>query len=97
MTPDAQAILAAARALPAHEQLEVLQGLVQSLARTYPPLEDISSAFWKQRSLDDLAREQHISAVSNVQALAMPDWPADETADAIMAYVREQRSLDRGN
>lgn len=97
MTPDAQAVLAAARVLPAHEQLEVLQGLAQLLAQNYPPLEDVSSEFWTHRSIDDLAREQHIPAVSNVRALAMPDWPADETADDVINYVREQRSLDRGN
>ncbi len=68
MTPDAQAILAAARALPAHEQLEVLQGLAQSLARTYPPLEDISSTFWKQRSLDELARAAYLSSFQRAGA-----------------------------
>lgn len=93
MTPDVQAILAAVRALPAHEQFEVLQGLAQSLSRSYPPLEDVSSTFWKQRSIGELAREQHISAAFDVQALAMPDWSPDEMADDVISYMREQRSM----
>jgi hypothetical protein len=38
-TRDAQDILAAALALSPQEQLEVLQGLVESLAQTFSPMD----------------------------------------------------------
>ena len=93
-TRDAQDILAAALALSPQEQLEVLQGLAESLAQTFSPLESVAASFWTQRSIEDLAREQHISVVTDLQALAVPEWPSDETADDLITYVREQRRTD---
>jgi hypothetical protein len=77
---DAQDILAAALALSPQEQLEGLQGLVESLAQTFSPLESVAASFWAHRSIEGLAREQHIPVVTNLQALAVPEWPSDETA-----------------
>ena len=97
MTKDVRDILRAARALPPHEQLEILQGLVQSLAQAYSPLAAGSAAFWAPRSLEYIANERGVPAVSDVRALAMPDWPADETADDVIYFTREQRDADRGS
>jgi len=80
-TRDAHDILAAALALSPEEQLEVLQGLLESLAQTFSPLERVAASFWTTRSLEDLAHEQHTPAVIDLQALAIPEWPSDETTD----------------
>ena len=93
-TRDAQDILAAALALSPQEQLEVLQGLVEALAQMFSPLESVAASFWTTRSIEDLAREQHIPVVTNLEALAVPEWPSDETADDLITYVREQRRTD---
>jgi hypothetical protein len=93
-TRDAHDVLAAALALSPHEQLEVLQGLVESLAQTFSPLESVAASFWTQRSIEDLAREQHLPVITNLQALAVPEWPSDESADDLITYVREQRRTD---
>jgi hypothetical protein len=95
MTTDVEDILKAARSLPPHEQLEVMQGLAQSLRMVLSPLASASAAFKANRSLAELIAEQKVPVVSDIQALAMPDWPEDETADDVIAYVRGQRAADR--
>lgn len=96
MTTEAEDILAAARSLPPGEQLEVLRGLAESLAGTYRLLEATAAAFWAPRTLDELAAERHVPVVTDIRALALPDWPEDESADDMIAFVREQRHADRG-
>lgn len=54
-----------------------------------------SANFWASRSIDELAAEQHVQPVTTLADLAMPDWPEDETADDVIAYVRSQREPDR--
>lgn len=95
MTTDAQDVLKAARTLPPHEQFEVLQGLVQSLAQTLSPLAQASNEFWTHKSIDDLAREQHTPNVTDLHNLVMADWPDAESADDLIGYVREQRHADQ--
>lgn len=91
MTTSVDDILAAARSLPPHEQLDVLKGLAQSLADAFSPLVAASAQFWSRRSIDDLAREQHVPVVNDVAVLAMPDWPEDESVDDLIAFIRRQR------
>jgi hypothetical protein len=94
MSTDAQDILRTARSLPLHEQLEVLQGLAQSLAQAFAPLADASAAFWSQRTIEDLLSERRTPVISDVQSLVMPvesSEPPDETADDLIAYIHAQR------
>lgn len=95
MTADVQELLDAARALPPDKQLELLRSLAQSLAQVSSPLAPASADFWTRRSLDELAQRQGITPVQHTSALALPDWPADESADDLVAFVRSQRSTDR--
>ena len=95
MSVDAQKILEAARALPPESQLEILQGLAQSLARSLAPLTSASATFWDSLSLEELASEQHVSPVTDVSALQSSAWPEDESVDEFLAYMYEQRSADR--
>ncbi len=97
MTTRARDILDAARALPPHEQLEVLEGLAQSLASAFSPLATSAAAFWTPRSIEDLAREQQAPVVGDIHMLALPDWPSDESADDLIHYVQDQRSADRAS
>ena len=95
MTTDVEEILNAARSLPPQEQLVLLQGLAQSLAQALSPLAAGSAAFWRHASIEELARERHAAPETDLRALVMPDWPAEETADDIIEFVREQRRADR--
>ena len=96
MTSDVEDILSAGRSLPPREQLEVLRGLAESLAGAFSPLEAATNAFWAPRTLEELAAERRVPVVIDIRALALPDWPDDETADDVITYMREQRHADRG-
>lgn len=93
---DVNEILEAARSLPPAEQLAVLQRLAHSLSASWSPLVGSSADFWAQRSIEDLAVNQGVPETSSVGDLGMPEWPADETADDVIAYMRAQRAADRG-
>jgi hypothetical protein len=95
MTTDTEAIFNAARSLPPLEQLELMQRLAQSLATSLSPLAAGSAAFWRSVSIEEVVREQKVAPVTDVSSLAMTDWPEDETADEVIAFVREQRRADR--
>ena len=51
--------------------------------------------FWSARSIDDLAREQQVASVADLRTLALPEWPNDESADELMAYIYAQRETYR--
>jgi hypothetical protein len=98
MSTDAQDILRSARSLPLHEQLEVLQGLAQSLAQAFAPLANASAAFWSQRTIEDLLNERQAPVITDVRSLVMPaesSEPVGETADDLIAYLHAQRQADR--
>ncbi len=96
MTTDVEEILEAVRSLPAVKQLEVLQSLTRSLSESWSPLVGASAEFWSRRSIEELAAEQGVPVAGALSALAMSGWPADETADDLIAYIRSQRDADRG-
>src|SRR5262249_25048311 len=96
MTTAVEDILAAVRSLTPSEQIEVLRGLAESLAGIVSPLETAAAEFWAPRTLAALAAEHALPLVTDIRALALPDWPADESVDDVIAAVRAQRRADRG-
>lgn len=51
-------------------------------------------SFWQSASLEELAEEQGVGIVSNLNALA-DLWPADDDPDALMEFVLHERSERR--
>ena len=94
MTTSAQDVLKAVRTLSPQEQIEVLQGLAESLTESVSPLTNAAIDFWSHRSIEDLANEQHILEVKDLQELVMEDWPDTDTVDDLIGFVREQRRAD---
>ena len=99
MTTEVHDILEAARALPPLEQLEIMQGLAQSLAQSLvalpPPtaLEAANATFWQQKSLAEIAHEQPTPIfhdASDLRRFSMPDWPSDETMDDLLEFLHDQ-------
>lgn len=100
MSAEVQDILEAARALPPFEQLQILQGLAQSLASSSSlvSVEAANTTFWAHQSLEELAHEQHTPIFidpGDLEFFVMPDWPADETVDDLLDYLHNQRQADR--
>lgn len=95
MSVDVQSLLEAARSLPPEKQAELLQGIAQSLAQAVSPLAPASAEFWAHQSIEEIARQQGTHPFIDLESLAMPDWPPDEGADDVIAFVRAQRRMDR--
>jgi|SRR5579871_303684 hypothetical protein len=92
MTANVEDILKDARALSPYEQLELLQELAQSLAKTLSPIPGTPPEFWSGYSLEELAQQQNIPVVHNLQELVMPDWPEEDEVDDFIKYVKNQRT-----
>ena len=95
MASSVEDILAAVHGLPPQQQQEVLRRLTESLTIAHSPVDLAADDFWASRSIDDLARAQQVAPVADIHALALPDWPEDESADVLIAYVYTQRRADR--
>ena len=59
MEADVQTLLKLVRSLPPYKQVELMQGLAQSLAQVFSTLTQASAAFWAHRSLEEIARDQN--------------------------------------
>ena len=53
-------------------------------------IERLDSSFWRERSLDDLARDQCVAPIQSADELA-GDWPAEDSIDEFLAFIREAR------
>lgn len=89
MTAQLHDVLDAAKALSPLDQIELMQKLEETLATGG------SFAFWTIRSLDELARAQHVMPVNDIDDLKADFWPEDESADDVIGFIREQRQHDR--
>lgn len=81
-----ESVLDAAQALSPIEQLQVIQALSQSLQRRY-----------EQGLLVDTipASVKRAQPVTDLNQLAAPFWPEDESADDINTFIAQQRAADR--
>ena len=48
------------------------------------------SDFWKNKSIEDLIREQGAKPIQNFEELAI-DWPQEDSIDEFLAFIREVR------
>jgi len=93
MTSQLQQVIAAARALPPRDKLELLGVISRDLQRVYGLAEE-SAAFWSPRTIDEIAQSQAAPVISDVRALAVDFWPEDESADDLSQFVARQRRAD---
>jgi hypothetical protein len=49
------------------------------------------SGFWRSKSVEELAAEQGVKPIENVDDLSGDFWPADESADEFLAWLRQLR------
>jgi hypothetical protein len=93
MTTPVQAVITAAQRLSPAEQFAVIQALTQVLQQRYASLDDPARDTALAMALPPTVRRTPL--VTNVAHFAAAFWPADETADAITAYLAQQRAADR--
>jgi hypothetical protein len=53
-------------------------------------VEPAGSDFWHGRTVEELARDQGIQAITSLNDLVV-DWPEDDPIDDLLALVREVR------
>jgi len=93
MTLELQRVIAAARALPPRDKLELLGVISRDLQEVYALVEE-STAFWSPRSIDEIAQSQAVPVISDIRTLAVDFWPEDESADDLSQFIASQRRTD---
>jgi predicted DNA-binding antitoxin AbrB/MazE fold protein len=56
--------------------------------------EPAAPSFWQSQSLDELAAQQGVSPVSNLDELS-DLWPADDDPDALLEHIQGEREARR--
>ncbi len=93
MPLELQQVIAAARALPPRDKLELLGVIWRDLQKIYA-LADESAAFWSPRTIDEIAQSQAVPVITDVRTLAVDFWPEDESADDLNQFIARQRRTD---
>ncbi|HBQ28179.1 hypothetical protein HY02_08080 [Peptococcaceae bacterium SCADC1_2_3] len=52
-------------------------------------------AFWKKITLSELAEEQRVSTVNQLEDLTVDSWPEDESVDEMIEVIYSLRSLNK--
>jgi hypothetical protein len=93
MTPQLQAAIAAIQPLSPTERLQLLQILTQSDSTldSQTDLKTLSAQFWQGTTLQQLRATQTPSAVQNFNALVTDFWPAEDSIEDFLTFLRQQR------
>jgi hypothetical protein len=89
-----QTLIEAAQELSPLEQLDLIRALSHALQRSY--LHTLSGdEFWKPKTLAEHIETQQVHSVADIASLRADFWPEDESADALITYIYDQRNEDR--
>ena len=93
MTPQLEAAIAAIQPLSLTERQQLLQILIQSdpAPDSQPDLKALSTQFWQGISLQQLRATQAPTTVTSLEDLATDFWPAEDSVEDFLTFLREQR------
>ncbi len=93
MTPQLEAAIAAIQPLSLTERQQLLQILTQSDSdsNAQPDLKALSTGFWRGISLQQLHATQTPAIVHSLKDLAADFWPAEDSIEDFLVFLREQR------
>lgn len=94
MTPQLKAAIAAIQPLSLTERQQLLQILTQSddsAPNSQPDLKALSTQFWQGISLQQLCTTQTPMTVTSLKDLATDFWPAEDSIEDFLTFLREQR------
>ena len=93
MTPQLEAAIAAIQLLSTTERQQLLQILIQtdSTLNSQPDLEVLSAQFWQGVSLQSLRAARPPMTVHNLKDLAADFWPAEDSVEDFLSFLKEQR------
>lgn len=95
MTPQLVAAITAIQTLSPTERQQLLQILTQSdsASNAQPNLKALSDQFWQGISLQQLRATQPPTTVHSLKDLATDFWPAEDSIDDFLVFLRQQRRL----
>lgn len=93
MTPQLEAAIAAIQPLSPTERQQLLQILTQSdsVSNSHPDINVLSAQFWQGISLQQLRTTQSPTTVHSLKDLAAEFWPAEDSIEDFLAFLRKQR------
>lgn len=93
MTPQLRAAIAAIQPLSPTERQHLLQILTQSdsASDSQTDLKTLSTQFWQGISLQQLRATQTPTTVRSLKDLAADFWPAEDSIEDFLTFLREQR------
>ena len=93
MTPQLEAAIDAIQSLSPKERQQLLQILTESdsASNSQPSLKALSTQFWQGLSLQQLRATQTPTTVYSLQDLAADFWPAEDSIEDFLTFLREQR------
>lgn len=93
MIPQLEVAVAAIQSLSPTERQQLLQILIQSdsTSKSQADLKALSTQFWQGTSLQQLRTTQTPTTVHSLKDLAADFWPAEDSIDDFLTFLREQR------
>ncbi len=93
MTPQLAAAIAAIQPLSPTERQQLLQILTQDDFSENSPADfkALSMQFWQGIPLQQLRTDQTPITVQNLKDLAADFWPAEDSVDDFLTFLRQQR------
>ncbi|PZD70894.1 hypothetical protein C1752_08669 [Acaryochloris thomasi RCC1774] len=93
MTPQLEVAVAAIQSLSPTERQQLLQILIQSdlNSTSQTDLKALSTQFWHGTSLKQLRATQTPTTIHNLKDLAADFWPAEDSIEDFLTFLREQR------
>jgi len=93
MTPQLRAAIAAIQPLSPTERQQLLQILTQgdSASDAQVDLKTLSAQFWQGIPLQQLRATQTPTTVHSLKDLAADFWPAEDSIEDFLTFLREQR------
>ena len=76
------------------ERMLEVESLIVLEAGTPPPVAPERTPFWRTLSLDDLAAQQGVAAVSDLDELSAL-WPVDDDPDELLRHILQERAARR--
>jgi hypothetical protein len=93
VTPKLKAAIAAIQPLSPTERRQLLQILTQSdsASESQTDLKTLSDQFWQGSTLQQLRATQTPSTIHNFKDLAADFWPAEDSIEDFLTFLRQQR------
>lgn len=93
MTPHLESAIAAIQLLSPTERQQLLQILIQSdsSSTSQTDIKTLSTEFWQDTTLQQLLTTQTPTTVHKLKDLAADFWPAEDSIDDFLTFLRQQR------